>query len=271
MQTDLISNTEFEQIRRFFQQESGICLADTKRSLVSGRLAGRLRALKLASFQAYLSFITKPGNELEKQMAVDLLTTNETYFYREPKHFSFLQNVLADWQGEKAPLIWSAACSSGEEPYTIAMLMAEKFGSRPWQIFASDLSMRMLESARTALYPLCRAKELPKNLLKKYCLKGHGDFDGYLLVDDKLKQHVQFAQRNLMEPQQLEAKVDMIFLRNVLIYFDNKTKTQIINNLARCLKPDGLLFIGHSESLHGITDQFSAIKPALYRYKGSRA
>ncbi|CAM5215913.1 CheR family methyltransferase [Alishewanella longhuensis] len=271
MQADLISNTEFDQIRRFFQQESGICLADTKRSLVSGRLAGRLRALKLANFNAYLSFITKPGNELERQMAVDLLTTNETYFYREPKHFNFLQSVLAEWQGEKAPLIWSAACSSGEEPYTIAMLMAEAFGSRPWHILASDISMRMLESARTALYPLSRAKELPTSFLKKYCLKGHGDFEGYLLLEDKLKQRVQFAQRNLMEPQQLETKVDVIFLRNVLIYFDNKTKSQIINNLSRCLKPEGLLFIGHSESLHGISEQFTAIKPALYRYKGARA
>ena len=270
MQAELISNAEFDQIRRFFQQESGICLADTKRSLVSGRLAGRLRALKLASFNAYLSFITKPGNELEKQMAVDLLTTNETYFYREPKHFAFLQNVLAQWQGEKAPLIWSAACSSGEEPYTIAMLMAEIYGSRPWQVLASDISMRMLESARTGLYPLSRAKELPLQLLKKYCLKGYGDFEGYLLIDDRLKQHVHFAQRNLMEPQQLENKADMIFLRNVLIYFDNKTKAQILNNLSRCLKPDGLLFIGHSESLHGITDHFIAIKPALYRYNGAR-
>ncbi|CAM5215708.1 CheR family methyltransferase [Alishewanella longhuensis] len=180
-------------------------------------------------------------------MAVDLLTTNETYFYREPKHFNFLQSVLAEWQGEKAPLIWSAACSSGEEPYTIAMLMAEAFGSRPWHILASDISMRMLESARTALYPLSRAKELPTSFLKKYCLKGHGDFEGYLLLEDKLKQRVQFAQRNLMEPQQLETKVDVIFLRNVLIYFDNKTKSQIINNLSRCLKPEGLLFIGHSD------------------------
>ncbi|MDP5460380.1 protein-glutamate O-methyltransferase CheR [Alishewanella sp. SMS8] len=271
MQVDLISNIEFDQIRRFFQQESGICLADTKRSLVSGRLAGRLRALKLDNFNAYLSYIAKQGNELERQMAVDLLTTNETYFYREPKHFAFLEKVLTEKQGEKAPLIWSAACSSGEEPYTIAMLMAEVFGSRPWQVLGSDISMRMLESGRTGLYPLSRAKELPTHLLKKYCLKGHGDFDGYLLVDDKIKQHVQFAQRNLMEPQQLDTKADIIFLRNVLIYFDNKTKTQIINNISRCLKPNGLLFIGHSESLHGISEQFTALKPALYRFKGARS
>lgn len=268
MQTDLISTREFEQIRLFFRQESGIALADTKRSLVSGRLAGRLRTLKLGSFEAYLQFITKPGNELEKQMAVDLLTTNETYFYREPKHFNYLQTLLTDWQAEKLPVIWSAACSSGEEPYTIAMLMAEAFGSRAWQVLASDLSIRMLETARTALYPLSRAKELPKTLLKKYCLKGFGDFDGYLLVEDKIRQHVHFAQRNLMELQQLDSKVDMIFLRNVLIYFDNKTKALIINNLSHWLKPNGLLFIGHSESLHGITEHFEAIKPALYRFKG---
>jgi len=270
MHADLISDDEFAQIRRFFQHESGIALPDTKRSLVSGRLAGRLRALKLGSFAEYLHLIMQPGQALEKQMAVDLLTTNETYFYRESKHFVYLQTLLAQWSGDKAPLIWSAACSSGEEPYTLAMFMAEAFGSRPWHILASDISTRVLESARTALYPLTRAKELPLPLLKKYCLKGKGEYEGYLLIDEKLQQRVQFAQRNLMESQHLDSKVDIIFLRNVLIYFDNKTKAVILNNISRCLKPDGLLFIGHSESLHGISDQFVAIKPALYRFTGGR-
>lgn len=270
MVAEQLTELEFSRIRDFFQQESGIRLADSKKSLVCGRLNSRLRALNLRDYQSYLSFIIKPENQTEKQLAIDLLTTNETYFYRESKHFHYLQQLLTEWSAEKPPLIWSAACSSGEEPYTLAMLMAEQFSSRPWRILASDLSVKMLTTAKLGLYPLTRAKELPSNLLKKYCLKGKKQYDGYLLVDDFIRNRVEFSQRNLMEPQQLDEKVDMIFLRNVLIYFDNKTKGQIIDLLSRWLKPEGLLFIGHSESLHGITERFSAIKPALYQYKGYR-
>lgn len=268
MQADLITEYEFEQIRLFFQRETGIALADSKRSLVCGRLNSRLRELQLTDFASYLDYLRQPTQHAERQMAVDLLTTNETYFYRESKHFTFLSTMLAGWPGERPPLIWSAACSSGEEPYTLAMLMAEQFGRKPWRLLASDISLRMLETARTALYPMSRARELPTALLKKYCLKGRGDYEGYLLVDDSVRHRVTFSQRNLMDQQELDEKADVIFLRNVLIYFDSNAKAKIVANLTRCLKPGGLLFIGHSESLHGVTACYEQICPALYRLKG---
>lgn len=268
MNTEALTVLEFSKIRDFFQQESGIRLAESKKSLVCGRLNSRLRALKIPSYQAYLSYISEPQHSIERQLAIDLLTTNETYFYREPKHFIFLTEYLQNWTSERTPVIWSAACSSGEEPYTLAMLMAERFGTRPWQILASDLSQRMLTTARTGLYPVGRTRELPEYLLKKYCLRGKGQYDGYILIDDFLQHRVSFMQRNLMEPQQLSEKVDIVFLRNVLIYFDNQTKKQIIKLVSQWLKPDGLLFTGHSESLHGISEHFYALKPALYQYRG---
>ncbi len=268
MIAEVLTELEFCKIRDFFHQESGIKLAESKKSLICGRLNSRLRSLQLPDYLTYLQYIAEPANAVEKQLAIDLLTTNETYFYREPKHFQFLNEQLANWQSERLPIIWSAACSSGEEPYTIAMLMAEHFGNRPWQVLASDISERMLTTAKTGLYPMSRAKELPKPLLHKYCLKGKAQYQDYLLVDEQLRQRVRYSQRNLMETQHLDEKADMIFLRNVLIYFDNKSKAQIVNMLARCLKPKGLLFIGHSESLHGISDKYHAIKPALYQYSG---
>lgn len=270
MAAELLTDLEFVRIRDFFQHESGIRLADSKKSLVCGRLNSRLRALELDNYQAYLSYISRAENTLEKQLAIDLLTTNETYFYREPKHFQFLAQYLQQWSGDRPPVIWSAASSSGEEPYTIAMLMAEQFGSRPWHVLASDLSVKMLSSAKLGLYPMTRVKELPSPLLKKYCLKGTQQYDGYVLVEDSIRQRVEFTQRNLMEAQQLDEKVDIIFLRNVLIYFDNKTKGQIIDLLSRWLKPQGLLLIGHSESLHGITERFTAIQPAIYKFTSAR-
>lgn len=269
MVSEQLTPSEFKQIQSFFYAASGIRLAESKKSLICGRLNARLRALNLTDYASYVRFVQQPGNEVEKQLAVDLLTTNETYFYREPKHFQLLQQMLQEWQGDRAPIIWSAACSSGEEPYTLAMLMYEAFGSRPWKILASDLSSRVLETASMGLYPLTRAKELPAELLKKYCLKGTGPYEGYLMVEEHIKQRVEFSQRNLMNLSPLNEKVDIIFLRNVLIYFDNEHKKSIVTAVSKQLRKKGWLFIGHSESLHGINEWFSPIQPAVYQFEGA--
>jgi len=261
-----ITDHEFNAISQFFFAESGIRLGVNKRSLVCGRLAPRLKALQIDKYGDYLHFIEAAQNELERQLAVDLLTTNETYFFREMRHFSFLQELLAQgWPGH-VPQIWSAASSSGEEPYSIAMVMAEQFGDSAWQVDASDLSLRMLDTATRGLYPLSRARDMPPALLKKYCLKGLGQYEGYLLLDEALRRRVQFRSHNLMEPVVTSKKYDVIFLRNVLIYFDAAGKKKIISNLIKVLQPDGYLFVGHSESLNGITEQLVSVRPAVYRF-----
>lgn len=265
MNTAVISDREFDQIRRFFAAESGIVLNDNKRSLVCGRLGGRLRKLQMSSYQDYMRYIQQPLHHLERQLAIDLLTTNETYFFREPRHFEFLAQVAErDWSAK--PLrVWSAACSSGEEPYSIAMVLASRLGAKQWQLLASDLSMRMLESARTGLYPLQRAKDLPQSLMKKYCLKGVGDYDGYLLVDEALQQQVQFMQLNLVQQLPEIGHFDLIFLRNMLIYFDAPTKRQIVTQLLTRLNPGGYILVGHAESLHGVVDGLQLVQPAVYQ------
>jgi chemotaxis protein methyltransferase CheR len=265
MSVQAISDNDFAAISQLFFAESGIRLGINKRSLVCGRLAPRLKALQLDSYGAYLQFITARGNELERQLTVDLLTTNETYFFREQQHFDLLKDLLQQgWPGH-VPQIWSAACSSGEEPYSIAMTLAEHFGDKPWQVDASDLSKRMLSTAEQGLYPLSRAREVPSALLRKYCLKGLGQFDGYLLVEPGLRQRLSLHTHNLMEPVTRKKKYDLIFLRNVLIYFDAPSKKTIINHLLQALQPGGLLFVGHSESLNGITDALVPLRPAVYR------
>lgn len=264
---DEISIKEFELVRRFFFEASGIRLNDTKRSLVCGRLCARLRKLNLPDYASYMHFIAQPGNHTERQQAIDLLTTNETYFFREPKHFAFLDKLLEKgWPGqEKTPEIWSAACSSGEEPYSIAMLLQHHYPRRIWKIQASDLSTRMLETAKEGLYPMARAREMPTEFLKAYCLKGQGEYDGWLMVDESIRQHVQFRQLNLTEPLPNMGPFDLIFLRNVLIYFEPAVKKLIVNQLVAALKPEGYLFVGHSESLNGMCDDLIAIQPAIYQ------
>lgn len=265
MSQAVLTEHEFNAISDFFFHASGIRLGANKRSLVAGRLAPRLKARDVPSFGAYLALILADDSGMERQLAIDLLTTNETYFFREMRHFTFLTELLhSGWPGH-IPNIWSAASSSGEEPYSIAMVLAEHLGDSPWQVDATDLSNRMLETANKGLYPLSRARDMPVALLKKYCLKGFDQFDGYLLVDEALRRRVSFRQHNLMQPVQTKKKYDVIFLRNVLIYFDAIGKKAIIHHLLQALQPDGYLFVGHSESLNGISDVLIPVRPAIYR------
>lgn len=260
-----INDKEFELVRRFFVTASGIRLNDSKRSLVCGRLGSRLRKLELPNYQAYLEYIQQPAHALERQLAVDLLTTNETYFFREAKHFDFLARWAAAASPKKPLRVWSAACSSGEEPYSIAMVLAEALPCSQWQIVASDLSHRMLETAKQGMYPCIRLRELPERLLKKYCLKGIDDYDGWAQVQQEMRQQVEFHQLNLTQSLPEIGQFDMVFLRNMLIYFDPPMKRQILSNVMTKLKPGGFLLVGHSESLQGVTEQVKAVQPAVYQ------
>ncbi len=265
-----ISQAEFAQFQQLMLDVAGIQLGDTKRMLVSARLAGRLRVLGLPSYGEYFRLISGGRDAVERQTMVDLLTTNETYFFREQKHFDFLCKCLAQPRPAGTPLrIWSAACSSGEEPYSIAMVLADRLPDRPWEILASDLSTRVLAKARLGHYPQSRANGIPATYLKRYCLRGIGAEEGTLLVDDALAARVDFRAINLKEPFPEVGTFNFIFLRNVMFYFDAETKASVVARLAERLTPGGYLFIGHTETLNGTTRQLRPIAPAIYQKPAS--
>ena len=262
----VLKEKEFTQFRELIYGIAGISMSAAKKPLVASRLAKRLKYHELASYGDYFHMITAANGKTELQMAVDLLTTNETHFFREPKHFDFLrQRILPTRKPGKALRIWSAACSSGEEPYSIAMLLDDVMGSAPWEIVASDLSMSVLEKARTGLYPMERMLEIPRDYLSNYCLKGTGSQDGTLLIDRRLRERVQFLQHNLTDVPPKLGEFDVIFLRNVMIYFDQDTKRQVVSRLLSLLSPGGHFLVGHSETLNGINEEVRLVQPAVYQ------
>ncbi|MGR9015011.1 MAG: CheR family methyltransferase [Gammaproteobacteria bacterium] len=262
----VLQEKEFALFRELIYRIAGISMSPAKKPLVTSRLAKRLKHHGLASYGDYYQMITDADGKAELQMAVDLLTTNETHFFREPKHFDFLrQRILPERKPGKTLRIWSAACSSGEEPYSIAMLLDEGLGSAPWEIVASDLSTRVLEKAREGLYSIERMAEIPRHYLSNYCLKGTGSQQGTLLIERRLRERVQFMQHNLTESPPKQGEFDVIFLRNVMIYFDQDTKRQVVRRLLSQLRPGGYFFVGHSETLNGINDEVRLVQPAVYR------
>jgi chemotaxis protein methyltransferase CheR len=264
--TDVVlKENEFLQFRDLIYRIAGISMAPSKKPLIVSRLAKRLRYYGLSSYGEYFKMISATAGHSELQMAVDLLTTNETHFFREPKHFDFLRHSILPMRKPGRTLrIWSAACSSGEEPYSIAMLLDEVLGIAPWEIVASDLSMLVLEKARIGLYPMERMPEIPRHYLSNYCLKGTGTQEGTLLIESKLRERVQFMQHNLTEAPPKLAEFDVIFLRNVMIYFDQDTKRQVVSRLMSKLRPGGYFMVGHSETLNGINDEVRLVQPAIY-------
>lgn len=260
-----INTAEFHKFRIWLLQTTGIDLKETKTKLVEGRLACRLRHYNLASYSAYFEMITSNNASVEAQMAVDLLTTNETYFFREPKHFDFLKDILLPkvHKGQNFSL-WCAASSTGEEPYTLAMTLSEGLGTTPWQIVASDINLQVLAKAQSGHYALERAHNISKHLLGKYCLKGLGSQEGTFLISKTLRDKIQFRQINLIATLPDMGKFDVIFLRNVMIYFNNETRIQVVNSIVNLLKPGGHLFVSHSESLVGINTQLKIVQPSVF-------
>ncbi|HTP97477.1 MAG TPA: CheR family methyltransferase [Burkholderiales bacterium] len=261
-----ITDAEFARFQQLIFRTAGISLSPAKKALVCGRLGKRLQQRGFASYAEYFRCITGAGEANELQLAVDLLTTNETYFFREPKHFELLRRLALAAREARRPLrVWSAASSSGEEAYSSAMVLADCLGDAPWEVLGSDISTRVLERARVAQYPLERARLLPAEYLKRFCLKGTGRQQGTLLVSRELRKRVQFRQVNLNAPLPGLGEFDLIFLRNVMIYFNNDTKREVVGRMLPALKPGGCFVIGHSENLNGITDLLESVAPSVYR------
>lgn len=266
MQITTLNDVEFQQFKNWLYGTAGINLSPAKKALVAGRLAKRLTHYGLASYGDYFRLLTKKTEAAEFQIALDLLTTNETYFFREPKHFDFMRTqVLPKAQPGKTFRVWCAASSSGEEPYTIAMTLADGLPSTPWEVVASDISSRVLEKARSGHYPMERAEDIPKHLLSRHCLKGVGEQEGTFLIEGSLRSRVQFMQVNLNTALPKLGEFDVIFLRNVMIYFDMETKRQVVARMLPLLKPGGYFIVSHSESLNGINDSLKIISPSIYR------
>lgn len=265
----------FAKFQALIYQEAGIWLATHKHALLTGRLARRLRLLGLSSMKEYYHLVTQPDQQHERALMIDCITTNETHFFREPRHFDYLsQHVFPRWHQEAAAgerptrlRVWSAGCSSGEEPYSLAMLMLKHFPVEKWdlEVVATDISTRVLEKAREAVYPIEKMRDIPPEYLRAYMLKGRGDDKGFMKVSPELHRVVRFARGNLhADSYPLQGFFDLIFCRNVLIYFDQKSKEKAVNGIVRHLSPSGLLFVGHSEHLGGISPNLRTVAPTIH-------
>lgn len=266
MQAHPITDAEFAQFQRFIFDAAGISMADAKKALVTGRLGKRLAAHGLDTFGAYFKLLSGGQHADEVQMAVDLLTTNETYFFREIKHFEFLRTLALKERSRPQPFrVWSAASSSGEEAYSIAMVLADCMQTTPWEILGTDISSRVVAGARQALYSMERARHIPPEYLKRFCRKGTGPYEGQLLVERSLRSQVLFRQVNLNTALPQLGQFDLVFLRNVMIYFSNDTKREVVARVIATLKPGGYFCVGHSESLNDISQAVTMVAPAIYR------
>jgi chemotaxis protein methyltransferase CheR len=272
---DKLSAEAYELIARLVYERSRIRLGPDKQALVAGRLAKRLRQLGLGSFDEYCRLLQSGAGEKEISPLVDAISTNHTHFFREPAHLDYLRDrVLPTYAPrliqQRAPLrVWSAACSSGEEPYTIAIVLAEyvrKHGAMAWSIEASDISTRILAQARAGIYPADRVKLPAPDLLPRYFQKGVGDNAGRYRVKEALRQAITFHQLNLLQgAYPVAPDQHVIFCLNVMIYFDQETQQQLVTRLTAQLAPGGCFIVGHSESLLGVRHALKQVGPAIYR------
>jgi len=245
-----LSAASFSAIRELIFEVAGIAMTDEKEELVKSRLAKRLRELKIAGYEEYLTRIQTDRVELSNM--VDVLTTNKTSFFREPQHFDYLQeHVFPAWKAAGIPRrIWSAGCSSGEEPYTIAITLAETMPQAQFEVVASDIDTQVLAHAHEGIYPMGSVAALSAERQKRFFLRGTGRFEGRARVRRELAARVAVERINLMDREwPIEGRFDAIFCRNVMIYFDKPTQRRLIERFWERLKPAGLFFAGHAESL----------------------
>ncbi len=276
LKTDAIqlADRDFDFLCRVIYEQSRIRLGPDKKTLVTSRLAKRLRQLQLPDYHEYCELLRSPAGDGELRFLIDRISTNHTHFFREMKHFDFLRDkVLSPWRApakghQEMFRIWSAACSSGEEPYSLAIHLAEHLapaGPNTWQIEASDISTRVLEIAERGVYDGEKLGGISPELLHRYFQKGVRQWQGHFRIKEELRQRVGFHQLNLLKDDYPFARpFDVIFCRNVMIYFDRPTQETLIGRLSERLAPGGYLMVGHSESLSGIKHSLRLIQPAIY-------
>ena len=266
---------DFNFLRGFSNSKTGIVVADDKFDMFYSRLARRVRILKLKNFAEYCDYVKKHGDKGENTELVNAVTTNLTSFFREKHHFDFLRDTaipdrMTLNRASKKIDIWSAGCSTGEEPYSIAMTLNEmKSQLIGWDahISATDIDSNVVATASTGVYAMDRVKDLPQSQLKKWFKKGTGGQAGKVRVSPDLQKDIEFGLLNLMQNWKKESQ-DIIFCRNVIIYFDKETKHKLVNRFADTLKPGGYLFIGHSETLQHLGDRLELIGNTVYRKVG---
>lgn len=269
-----LTDAEFKKFSDLIYQQVGISMKVEKKELLNARLGKRLRACQLDSFQDYFDFISRPDQQkLEFIHFLDSVSTNFTSFFREVSHFEYLKgNVLPELVAKKGTnkdfFFWSSASSSGEEPYTLAMFLNE-FGSQHggfrYKILATDISTRVLAMAATGVYPIEQTTKVPKDILKKYFQKGLGNSAGKVKIKEDLRRQVSFQRFNLMDQFPWHEEMDVIFCRNVMIYFDRQTQETLINKFHTCLNKGGYLFIGHSESISSLKHDFVQVEATTYK------
>ena len=258
---------DFKKVQQMLFKKAGINLSDAKEAMVYSRLARRIRALNLKSFNDYLAVVGRSEAELEQ--FINALTTNLTSFFREPHHFTALADYLAEHSN--VTNIWCAASSTGEEPYSIAMVVAEAFGSfkTPIKIIASDIDSKVLAKAKAGVYPLASISKIPIERQKQFFHKGKGANEGKVKVVDELRQMVQFKKLNLTDQRwDVKAPLDIIFCRNVMIYFDKPTQLNVLKRMVDMLKPTGLYMAGHSENFNMHTNLVRPVGKTIYRPAG---
>lgn len=271
-----MGDDEFTRFSQLIQKEFGIKMPPTKKVLLQSRFQKRLRALGMHSYKEYCDYVfSEKGHEQERRHLIDVVTTNTTHFFREPKHWDIMnQLVLPDlWRrgiGRGSPLkMWSAGCSSGEEPYTLSMVLAEfqaKHNGFDFSILATDISTEILQKAKRAVYSIEKADEIPMDMKKKYLLKSKDK--PLIKIDSMLRKKVAFQRLNFMGNFKLQENQDIIFCRNVVIYFDRDTQVVLFNKFCNNLKTGGYLFIGHSESLSGMKLPIKQVAPTVFQKLG---
>jgi chemotaxis protein methyltransferase CheR len=270
-----LTDQDFRRFSALVYEKCGINLHEGKKELVRARLAKRLRETGLKNFNAYYKFVTQGDNGNELVRMLDAISTNLTSFFREEKHFHFLKEVVFPTYvpAEKKPgfcgiRFWSAGCSTGEEPYSLAIWLLEYFGKSPHsdaKILATDISTKVLAQAKRGVYPAARLEKVPGTLVRKYFQRGYGRHEGYFRVKPSLRKLIEFKRFNLMEALPFKETFNLIVCRNVMIYFDKRTQQALVEKFYDVLLAGGYLFIGHSETLTGIEHQFRYVRPSIYQ------
>lgn len=268
-----LSDADFSRFQTLIYTKSGIHLSPSKRAMLAGRLGKRLRALQIDEFRDYLQRVERSSDEMTQML--DIVTTNETRFFREQRQFDHLdQVVIPQWRADaedglrrREVRVWSAGCSTGQEPYSLAMLLIAGLGAG-WdiRILGTDLSTRVLDVARNGMWSIEKAPQIPEAYLKAFMLRGRGSQQGTMKAGPEIREVIRFARLNLHDERYgVEGPFDLILCRNVLIYFDAASRRAAIDRLIDQLVPGGSLLIGHAETLHGITTRVRSIVPTVYR------